>query len=340
MTPETLRNVWDDLASSTPGPGGFDRRRLDTTCEVDLFACIFWPEGRLGLLIEGEGEYRFHEDRIPQCRGVEVAHNVASHGATVRTVLYIKLEDPQLVDIFSMLSADLVTAILAEFDAPSSFMRCLDRLARWQAFFEHVPPGGLSATDQRGLIGELLILEQMFLATLPPLSAVRTWRGQGRAHQDFKNGGLAVEVKTTLAKRHTRIQIANEKQLDERPHAELLLAHVRLDESGPDGLTLPALVLRLRASLEADHVALHQFNDRLLEGGYLDLHAPLYSDAHYRLSGVRFFRVAGDFPRLTEANLPLGVGDITYSIVADDLARHEVSRDLAASMIDTTDDRD
>ena len=96
----------------------------------------------------------------------------------------------------------------------------------WQVLFERVPAEGLSEEAQRGLFGELAVLENLCLAELDKSEAVSSWTGPDAAHQDFKIGGAAVEVKTTLATRHARISITNEKQLDERPHLVLLLVHV------------------------------------------------------------------------------------------------------------------
>jgi hypothetical protein len=39
------------------------------------------------------------------------------------------------------------------------------------------------------------------------------------------------------------------------------------------------------------------------------------------------------FPRLTERSLPSGVGDIRYSIIADDLTGYEVSADFIATKL-------
>jgi hypothetical protein len=130
-----------------------------------------------------------------------------------------------------------------------------------------------------------------------------------------------------LAKRHSRLWIANEKQLDEAPFRQLALAHVRLDDGSAQGESLPRLVKRCRSRFEQDPFAARHFDNRLLEAGYLDAHASLYESRSWQVSSLRFFHVHGDFPRLTEANLPPGVGDITYSIIADNLVEYERQRE-------------
>lgn len=333
MTPERMMEAWESLGQETAHPAGIQRVRLDTEAAADLFACVFWPAGRPGLLIEGDGAYRPAGDRIPTCRGVRTVHEVVA-GPPERTVLRIILEDDRLLDIFAVLSADLIATAVSESTVAAALRRCIDRICLWQGLFERVPVEGLSEERQRGMIGELLILEALLMPRLDPLAAVLAWVGPDPAHQDFIHGATAIEVKTSLAKRHARIVIANEKQLDERPHRALVLAHLRFDESSALGISLPEMVARMRAVLVADPAASRQFDDRLMLGGYLDVHAPLYQPNHWRASSTRYFRVQGEFPRLTEANLPPGVGDIGYSIIADDLGPFEISEEDAAGLLE------
>lgn len=336
MTPERIIEAWRSLGEEPAHPAGIQRVRLDTEAAADVFACLFWPSGRRGLLIEGDGAYRPAGDRIPTCRGVRTVHEVVTTPSE-RTVLRVMLEDHRLLDIFAVLSADLIDAAIGETTVAAALRKCIDRLCLWQGLFERVPPEGLSDERQRGMFGELLTLEALLLPRLDALSAVTAWVGPDPAHQDFIHGGAAVEVKTSLAKRHARIIVANEKQLDERPHDALILAHLRLDESASLGESLPVVVSRLRQLLAADPAAARQFDDRLMLGGYLDVHAPIYLPNRWRVSSARYFRVEGEFPRLTEANLPPGVGDIHYSIIADDLGPFEITSADAAALLEIAD---
>jgi hypothetical protein len=335
MTPDRLLSTWASLADESASPAGVQRIRLDTDTPADVFACIFWPSRKPGLLVEGAGEHGPSSDRIPTCRGVRMVHEVTP-APNSRTLLRVMLEDKQLLDIFAIMSADLVNLVSAQQSAAMALRRCIDRLCMWQGLFERVPAEGLSEEKQRGMLGELLVMETLLLPRLDPLAAVESWAGPDPAHQDFLRSGLAIEVKTSVAKRHVRILIASEKQLDERPHDTLVVAHLSLDESTAHGDSLPMLVGRVRGLVAHDPVASRVFDDRLLLGGYLDLHAPQYQ-RRWRCSGTRYYRVEGDFPRLTEANLPAGVGDIRYSIIADDLEPFELASEDVASLVEATD---
>jgi hypothetical protein len=332
VRPEELLELWEEMGTADSGATGLDRRLLDVEAPVSLYACIFWPSGRPGLLVEGEGEQKRAQGRIPKCRGVRLVHEVTS-AVPRRTVLRVVLEDGRLRDIFAVLSADLVDTVRVEKSAAAALGRCIDRLSMWQGLFDRVPVEGLSDEAQRGLFGELAVLEDVVLDALGALEGVTAWTGPEPKNQDFVHEGVALEVKTSLAKRHARLMIANEKQLDERPHRLLLLVYVKLDESAAQGMTLPARVEHCRVLLRSDPVAGRIFDDRLMTGGYLDVHAPLYANSSWRVSGVRFFQVRDAFPRLTDANLPAGVGDVRYSIIADDLGSYELSRGDALSAL-------
>ncbi len=331
MNPETLHELWRSLADGHD-VSGMDRRRLDTEASLDMFACIFWPSRRLGLLIESDDTSHSLTDRIPNCRGVKVIQEEIGTNNS-RTILWVILEDESLLEIFTVLSADLVNAVKAEQDAGIGLRRCIDRLLMWQGLLERVPAEGLSEEVQRGLFGELTVLENFCLTELGIFDAVTSWTGSEVSHQDFKIGDSAVEVKTTMGKRHVRISINSEKQLDERPHHVLLLTYVQLEESNAYGISLPSLVARLRLALQVDPVISREFDRRLMLGGYLDIHAPSYERKRYRVAIQRYFHVQRDFPRLTEANLPAGVGDIRYTIIVDDLSEYEVMRKAAIRLV-------
>lgn len=336
MSPDELVDLWNSLGEEAAATG-MTRRRLETDASVDLFACIFWPAGRPGLLIEGDGEQHPPTERIPACRGVKVVHEVVS-SSTPRTVLQVALEDDRLREIFSILSADLIDAIRLEQDAENALRRCIERLSMWQGLFERVPADGLSEEAQRGLFGELTVLEGLCLTEMDPFEAVTTWAGPAAAHQDFIIRDAAIEVKTALSKRHSRVMVANERQLDERAHRVLLLAFVRLQRSNARGLSLPTLVAQIRTQLKTDIAAGQEFDRRLAQSGYLELHAPLYAPNSYRVTDLKFYQVHAEFPRLTEANLPAGVGDIRYTIIPDNLSDYELTREAAVRLVLDCDD--
>jgi len=116
------------------------------------------------------------------------------------------------------------------------------------------------------------------------------------------------------------VRITSERQLDTTGVGDLFLHVVVVDErevspeSENPGLSLPALITVIRAALAADTMALVEFNDRLIEAGWIDLQAARYEGRRLTPRQELTFRVTGDFPRLTEQQLPAGVGDVDYAL--------------------------
>jgi hypothetical protein len=172
---------------------------------------------------------------------------------------------------------------------------------------------GLGIEAQKGLYGELYFLREHVLTHLGT-RGVLTWTGPRRAAQDFQFSRWAIEVKTSAVTLPTRIQIASEYQLDDSNLNALFLYYLSIEQSQIDSETLVDIVRSIRERLATDPVASEAFEDSLLDVGYLDAHAFLYSSSGFHIRGSSFYMVTEGFPRITTKDLPQGVGDISYSI--------------------------
>ena len=149
---------------------------------------------------------------------------------------------------------------------------------------------------------------------MPGADAVRAWTGPTAANQDFQLPGTAIEVKTSSGKEPQTMVISNERELDEQGTAQLILAHLSLDERrGGNGESLNTAVDRTRAAV-TDAGARAALDDLLVRAGYLAHQRDLYDEPRYTVRRQRFWHVTGGFPRITEADLRPGVGDCHYRI--------------------------
>src|SRR5262249_40184903 len=96
--------------------------------------------------------------------------------------------------------------------------------------------------------------------------------------------------------------------------AHLVLFHLSVDERQGSGETLAAVVTDVRALLAEEAAAGQEFERRLREVGYLDCHSDTYGSVGYTIPETNPFGVLGDFPRIVEADLRRGVGDVRYTI--------------------------
>jgi len=251
----------------------------------------------------------------PECRGLEVF----SVGLVGQPHLGVRLREPAYADVFAALAEDVAPRVAAASSPVEAGEVMLSRLRRWQKFLS-AAASGLPIERQRGLHGELQVLRSHLIPALGAAAAVAGWRAPRAAHQDFQYPTGAVEVKATTAKQPQSVRITSERQLDDTGIPALFLHVVVLDErelEGPEPLTgesLPDVVRGLRAQLQGELAAQEAFEDRLLETGYLEADAPRYEGLRRTLRTECVFRVSGSFPRVTERDLPSGVGGVTYDL--------------------------
>jgi hypothetical protein len=249
----------------------------------------------------------------PYCHGLELfACSLDGH-----THIGVRLLDAAFVDVFVALAEDVAPRVAAAANSREAATALLARLRRWQKFLA-VAAGGLSLERQRGLFGELYAMRELLLHVANDSRVVQAWRSPHRSHQDFQFSAVSLEVKTTVSKQPIAIRVTSERQLDATGARSLFLYVLILDEreiepsSGTSGESLPELVRQLRKQLSYE--ALETFEDRLLEYGYLEGDVPRYESRHFAKRQGRAFAVSTGFPRLTEADLPDGIGDVSYEL--------------------------
>jgi hypothetical protein len=189
----------------------------------------------------------------------------------------------------------------------------LARLEDWRRLLATVSTQGLTGEQQRGLFGELSVLRDLLLPEAGA-AAVMAWTGPDRQLQDFQFRNGAIEVKTTSGNSAETVRIASERQLDCHGAGQLFLVTLALDarREGP-GHTLPDLVGELREKTRALGIAT-EFEQRLNMGGYLETQAYLYSARRYAVRQRLVHIVAGNFPRITERDIPDGLSDVSYTL--------------------------
>jgi hypothetical protein len=256
----------------------------------------------------------FRESLIPKWVGVGFDQQFRQNEKYIE--LFIT-NDNDNEDIFEMLISDIYndqTEVESEQDAFNAFLNTLDN---WDSFFKNKREG-LSAGAQRGLYGELFfLLHHIFPNAETTSYALKSWRGHDRKHQDFELNNGNVEVKTTIQKEHKQISINNEKQLDPKGLKQLYLYVLSMKAVNADESTLPKLVHDINQYLEVSNEAdKTKFKIFLTKAGYESIHEHKYLDVGYYVEDEGFYKIDDQepfFPSVT--SLPIGVGDIKYTIV-------------------------
>jgi hypothetical protein len=211
--------------------------------------------------------------------------------------------------------------------------KLLERLAKWQSLFEKVGKQGLSGEAQRGLYGEVYFLRFFLNNTSDKNHCLKSWLGPEKAIQDFQHSNWAVEVKTTHGNNHQKIHISSERQLDDSIIEKIFLYHLSLDIRVGNGESLNSLIDEVFELLNDNTMACNLFKLKLLESGYYETHRPLYEERTYIIRQENLYRVSGNFPRITENQIPIGVGDVRYSIVLSESEEWRVDQQTLLSEI-------
>ena len=174
---------------------------------------------------------------------------------------------------------------------------------------------GLSLEQQKGLVGEILTLRDVFLPKLGALASVEAWCGPLGAAQDFRWQGFAVECKASRDAGLAHVVIASERQLDAEQHRLFLrILDIRKADAGAEGsLTLRDLVESIVRQIEPfGQAALDLFLGRVEAAGFrVDEDEPQQS---WTAASAIMVAVTEEFPRITPPRLPAGIFHVGYSL--------------------------
>lgn len=176
----------------------------------------------------------------------------------------------------------------------------------------------LSAEQQRGLLGELLLLEQLLQEH--GSTALEWWLGPAAEQHDFACPAYDLEVKTTSSERR-RHTISGVDQLKPNPGRPLWLVSIQVTRAGgAEGRTLAELVARVRSLAPGDD----RLRSALQDVGWRDEDADLYTRGHILRSMPRAYLVDDDFPAITSERIrsavpqPDLISDIIYRVDVSD----------------------
>lgn len=307
-----VSDAWLALRAERRREAGWHLRRVHAEASCELSAGIQQPGGAPLLVLELPAADVPPDIVLPQSRGFSVEPRLTG-GSSSGTVRYaLILSDPAYEAVFDILCTDVAALAAVPARRGEALRSWVRQLHVWQDFMARHGPGGMTEEEVIGLIGELLIIRDH----LQPLMSIRavldTWAGPDTQPNDFGLPGGFLEVKATTRQAPAVIPISNAEQLDDR-RGTIVLAHVHL-RPDPGGVKLPELAGAVRTVVREeapDRVA--RFEGQLRDAGYLEAQAGLY-DRSYALDHVDFYRVSGEFPRLTPADLRTGIDSCRYTI--------------------------
>jgi hypothetical protein len=314
MVMTKIENIWTGLENETSNHLGLLYKRYSAEILPDVFIALKAPEKLRCIAFRISAVFPFDEYQWNKLKDIKI-ETLPDERDRSKKFLLILLLNNQHKDIFSTLCEDLIFGVSDLSTEQALIEKLLERLAKWQSLFEKVGKQGLSYEAQRGLYGEIYFLRLLLTSILDKYYCVNSWHGPEKSIQDFQYSNWAVEIKTTHGNNHQKIHITSERQLDDSVIEKIFLFHLSLDVRLGNGESLNLVINEVSELLNDNTMASNLFKLKLLESGYYDIHKPLYDEQGYTIRQENIYRVAGNFPRITEKQIPIGVGDVRYSIV-------------------------
>ncbi|WP_413741665.1 PD-(D/E)XK motif protein [Sodalis sp. RH15] len=300
ITPEILQQQWDSISYKD---GGF--------LQIDIQHPFEWHIGyqsisqRTLLLVCNTAINTFESSK-------SMAVSRRRRETDNRWTLTIELLRDEQQDVFAILCCDIIEYSRTATDEKEALALVISRYRQWSRLLELQKSGLMDERVRKGLLGELLFLEQHMDCVDSVLNAVQGWSGAEAADQDFIYLDGWYEIKSIGASA-TSITISSLEQLDCKDTGELVI--MRIDRVAPDktcAVSLNDVVYRISDRLSSHTEALDLFRNKLAAYGYIDLQE--YSEQKYYYSTMQRYSVDKSFPRLTSHSVPAEIIALHYEL--------------------------
>ena len=310
----TINDPWIEIP--TPGrDAALAGRRIDAGIRWDFF----WSKGPAGeprMVLDHANIVTTH---LPVLKDIAVTDGPSSHGTHL---LQLSLTNIDLQDLFLQLCLDVLHASATASTEDEARDWMLRQTWRWHRLLAEGSLGLLSEEEQKGLVGELLVLEQLMLE-IGPGQAVDCWSGPLGAPKDFELGVVGIEAKTRRGTAKPHVSISSAEQLDLAGLSQLFLHVTDIAKSnGTDGFTLSELVNKVKSRVSDDFQVLAAMEDRLAAVGYES--RTEYDIQRWIVLSSRVFKVTSEFPKIVKSELPLGLDAVKYRVDLTALGSFEV----------------
>lgn len=306
ITPEILEKQWSSIKYTD---GGF--------LQIDTEHPLEWHIGyqsisQRTLLLVCDMEI----DTIESSKSMIVSRR--RRESDNRWTLSFELLRNEQQGVFAILCCDVIEHSRLAATEAEALKRVISRYKQWSKLLETQRSGLMDEHRRRGLIGELLFLEQRITSADSFLDAIQGWVGADGADQDFIYPDGWFEIKSAGASA-VSVTISSLEQLDCEDKGELVIQ--RIDKAAPEksgAFSLNDAARRISSILIGDAEALDLFRAKLSAYGYMDLLE--YSEQKYFCSSTQRYLVDESFPKLTKANVPAQVSALQYELDLPSLA--------------------
>lgn len=317
-----IDQIWNDLENDKSLSRGLLLRRYSADSKQDVYVALQQPECLRCIAFRLKVDEKINTSGYGNLKDIKI-NTVPDDSDNSRNFLLILLANNEHREVFATLAEDLINQVLNA-EEHVLIKEVINRFEMWKALFDKVTSDGLSPEEQRGLYGELYFLRKWISQSTDLQKPIQSWLGTEKELRDFQSAGWGIEVKTTQSNNHQKVHISSERQLDPTNLNILILFHLSLESQQHHGETLNQIINSIVTLLSQDVKALVQFRAKLLQGGYFLNHASRYGITGYQIRGESFYTVRDNFPRIEEADIRTGTGDVKYSIILTEQSEYLV----------------
>lgn len=300
ITPEILEKQWDSIKYTD---GGF--------LQIDTLHPLEWHIGyqsisQRTLLLVSDTEI----GAIESSKSMIVSRR--RRESDNRWTLSFELLRNEQQDVFAILCCDVIEYSRSAANEEEALKLVISRYKQWSKLLEIQRSGLMGEHSRKGLLGELLFLEQRIASGDSILAAIQGWVGADGADQDFVYPDGWFEIKSTGSSA-VSVAISSLEQLDCADEGELVI--IRIDKAAPrktGAFSLNDVVRRISSMIMGNAEALDLFRAKINAYGYMDLQE--YSEQKYSYSGTQRYLVDELFPKLTRADVPSQVLSLHYEL--------------------------
>jgi len=212
-------------------------------------------------------------------------------------------------DEFIMLCWDMIEA--SRNASSSAVGQLLKRYRNWQKLLERQHNDVMNIASQKGLIGELLYLQQR-IQKCGCAKAIESWVGPEAADQDFVFDDTWAEIKCVAISAES-VAISSLEQLSNENIGMLVIFFIdKTSSENIQAFSLAAKVNEVRSLFMVCPESREKFELKLFQYGYRDLRE--YTVDKYIIGWMSTFLVDANFPKLTKTNIASQIVSAVYHI--------------------------
>ncbi|MFY0686264.1 MAG: PD-(D/E)XK motif protein [Cyclobacteriaceae bacterium] len=292
-----IEEVWNHL--ETNAGNGVLTEPLNVSeklnCSLGIIGSTKARVFQLGI----QPDIEIHNNYLRKFRGVDIQVIPINNGLKNFTILLV---DHDLVDVFNLFIEDIISNLESVTDSDGALFTINRRINYWRKLFARAKGQLLSIEHQRGLFGELYLLQLLLQSTDKHHDVIHSWTGPEGSNQDFTLDQTAIEVKTSKSN-HPILNISNEEQLNYHNWKDLYLYLIITNETRGGQGTLNNIIKEVICALVDTPDLVDSFQNKLSNLGINPDEYEDYVEIGFSVRKCKCFKVSDGFPIIIKEHL-------------------------------------